>query len=42
MAGLDRAGGSLLLLLLLTLAVNIGQQIQPNQPNPEHKIDGEV
>ncbi len=42
MAGLDRSGGSLLLLLLLTLAVNIGHQIQPGQPNPEHKIDGEV
>ena len=42
MAGLHRAGGSLFLLLLLTLAVTIGQQIQPGQPNPEHKIDGNV
>ena len=41
MAGLHRAGGSLFL-LLLTLAVTIGQQIQPGQPNPEHKIDGNV
>ena len=42
MAGLTREGGTLFLLLLLTVAVNIGQQMQPGQANPEHKIDGEV
>ena len=41
MAGLRGAGGTVF--ILLTLAVNIGYQIQPGgQPNPEHKIDGEV
>merc|ERR1719412_2774650 len=37
-----RRGGAATVFVLLILAVNIGHQIQPGQPNPEHKIDGNV
>merc|ERR1712106_513305 len=43
MAGGARgAGGGGTTLLLLTISNTIGQQFQPFQANPEHKIDGEV
>ena len=29
-------------LIILTISTTIGQQYQPFQANPEHKIDGEV
>ena len=31
-----------IILMILSISTTIGQQYQPFQSNPEHKIDGEV